>query len=102
MGERCGIAGCFDFAEGLGHAVQAELVELIEGWMGEQGGLLMVVARAADVGMEDRHAVRAALVCGVPIEIVVEDGADRAVGERADLDGARVAAASSRRDAERP
>jgi hypothetical protein len=26
-------------------------------------------------------------VCGVSIELVVEDGTDRAVGERADLDG---------------
>ena len=39
--------------------------------------------------MKDRHAVRWALVCGVSIELVVEDGADRSVGERADLDGAR-------------
>ena len=38
--------------------------------------------------MEDRHAVRGALVLGVTIELVVEDGTDRSVGERADLDGA--------------
>jgi hypothetical protein len=38
--------------------------------------------------MKDRRAVRWALVCGMPIELVVEDGADRSVGERADLDGA--------------
>src|SRR6266581_4036186 len=39
--------------------------------------------------MEDRRAVRSTLVCGVSIELVVEDGTERAVGERADLDGAR-------------
>jgi len=39
--------------------------------------------------MEDRHAVRGLLACGVSIELVVEDGTDRAVGQRADLDGAR-------------
>ena len=38
--------------------------------------------------MEDRRAVRW-LVRGVPIELVVEDGTDRSVGERADVDGAR-------------
>ena len=38
--------------------------------------------------MEDRHTVRGARVRGVAIELVVEDGADRAIGERADLDGA--------------
>ena len=38
--------------------------------------------------MEDRHAVCGALVRSVTIELVVEDGADRSVGERADLDGA--------------
>ena len=39
--------------------------------------------------MEDRHAVRGAPLRGVAIEIVVEDGFDRAVGPRADLEGAR-------------
>src|ERR1700730_8659494 len=38
--------------------------------------------------MEDRRAIRC-LVRGVPIELVVEDGTDRSVGERADVDGAR-------------
>jgi len=31
------------------------------------------------VGMEDRRTVRGMLVCGVSIELVIEDGADRAV-----------------------
>ena len=49
----------------------------------------MVIARAADVGMEDRHAVRGALMGGLAIEIVVEDGFDRAVGPGADLERPR-------------
>jgi hypothetical protein len=65
MGERGGFGGCFDFTEGLGHAVESELMKQIESWMGEQGLVsLVVVARAADVGMEDRRAVRW-LVCGI-------------------------------------
>ena len=38
--------------------------------------------------MQDRRRVRGALVRGTPIEVVVEDGFDRAVGARADVDGA--------------
>ena len=38
--------------------------------------------------MLDRRSVRAALSRGTPIELVVEDGFDRAIGFRADLDGA--------------
>ena len=42
MGERRGFAGCFELGEGLGHAGKPELVQLIEGGMGEQGvGLLI-------------------------------------------------------------
>src|SRR3954453_11491333 len=47
----------------------------------------MVVARAADVGVVDRRAVRGALGGGPTIETVVEDGPDRAVGAGADLEG---------------
>ena len=36
MGQRCGFSGCFDLTEGLGHAVKAKLMELIEGRMSEQ------------------------------------------------------------------
>jgi hypothetical protein len=39
--------------------------------------------------VKDRRAVRGTLLRGVSIELVVEDGTDRSVGERADLDGAR-------------
>src|SRR5689334_5489459 len=38
--------------------------------------------------MDDRRTVRSALVCGVSIELVVEDGTNRSIGECADLDGA--------------
>ena len=36
MAEAGGVAAGFDVSEGLGHAVQAERVELIEGRMREQ------------------------------------------------------------------
>src|SRR5260370_10418422 len=49
----------------------------------------VVIARAADVGMEDRHAVRGALLGGVAIEIVVEDRLDRSVGPGADIESPR-------------
>src|SRR5438067_11805196 len=51
--------------------------------------------------MEDRRAVRSTLVRGMSIELVVEDGADRSVGERANLDGARCGGFQTC-DAERP
>ena len=38
--------------------------------------------------MQDRRSVRGALARGTPVEVVVEDGFDRAVGPRADVDGA--------------
>ena len=38
--------------------------------------------------MQDRLRVRGALWRGMPIEVVVEDGFDRAVGPRADIEGA--------------
>ena len=37
MGEGCAFAGGFEFGEGLGHAGKAELRELIEDRMGQQG-----------------------------------------------------------------
>ena len=71
--ERGGVARRSDFTEGLGHAEQPELIELVEGGMGEHVISSMVIARAADVGVEDRHAVRAARSAGVAVQIVVED-----------------------------
>jgi hypothetical protein len=35
------------------------------------------VAQAADVGMDDRRTVRGSLVCGVSINLMVEDGANQ-------------------------
>src|SRR5258708_6598813 len=49
---------------------------------------LMVVAGSSDVGMEDRNGVGRPATGGLAIELVVEDRAHRAVGQRADLDGA--------------
>jgi hypothetical protein len=37
MGERRGFTGCFDLAEGLGHAGKSELMKQVECGMGEQG-----------------------------------------------------------------
>src|SRR5579863_7469040 len=61
----------------------------------------MVVARPADVGVNNRRAVRRALVGGLPIELVIEDGANRAISERTDLDGA-CRGNLEPRDTERP
>jgi hypothetical protein len=36
MGQRGGFTGCFDLAEGLGHAGKSELMQQIECGMGEQ------------------------------------------------------------------
>lgn len=43
MGQRCGFSGCFDLTEGLGHAVESELMKQVERWMGEQGLVSLVV-----------------------------------------------------------
>ncbi len=39
MAEARGLAAGFDVDEGLGHAVKAEIMELIEGRMGEQDAI---------------------------------------------------------------
>src|SRR5271163_2810973 len=89
MAEAAGFPVGGEFGEGLGHAMQAKGAELIEGGMLEQAvSLLIVVARPTDVGVQDRRSVRGALARGTPVEAVVEDGFDRAVGPRADVDGA--------------
>src|ERR1700749_1853292 len=49
----------------------------------------VVVARSANVGVEDWHAIGGRLLRRVAIELVVEDRAHRAVGQRADLDRPR-------------
>src|SRR3954470_17058464 len=49
----------------------------------------VVVARSADVGVEDRHTIGGRPLRHLAIELVVEDGAHGAVGQGADLDGPR-------------
>lgn len=89
MAEGRSFAGGFEFDESLGHAGKPELGELVKHWMGQHCPFsLMVVAGSADVGVEDRNSVGWRPVRGLTIELVVEDRAHRAVGQRADLDGA--------------
>src|SRR2546430_8168850 len=45
----------------------------------------VVVARSADIGVEDRHAIGGRPLRRLAIELVVEGGAPPAVGQRADL-----------------
>ena len=49
----------------------------------------MVVARPADIGMQDRHAIAGRAGRRLAVELVVEDRAYRPVGQGADLDGPR-------------
>ena len=49
----------------------------------------MVVARSAEIGVEDRHTIGGRPLRNLAIELVVEDRAHRAVGQRADLDRPR-------------
>src|ERR1700730_7242912 len=46
----------------------------------------VVVARSADIGVEDRHAIDGRPLRSLAIELVVEDGAHETVGQGADLD----------------
>jgi hypothetical protein len=60
MGQGCPFPGGFEFGEGLGHAGQPELGELIEHRMGQHfhsPSQLMVVAGAADVWVEHRDGI---------------------------------------------
>src|SRR5215469_13179551 len=49
----------------------------------------VVVARSADNGMEQRHTIGGRRLRGLAIELVVEDRAHRAVGQRSDLNRPR-------------
>ena len=50
---------------------------------------LVVIAGSADVGVEDRGGIDRPRLRRLAIELVVEDRAHRAVGQRADLDRPR-------------
>ena len=86
MGELVGLGLAVHLGKRVGHALKAELLELVEGRVMEHDGSSMEVFRAADVGMIDRRAVRGPLRRPA-IEVVPEDGGDRGVGSGADLEG---------------
>jgi len=92
VGEGCAFTGGFEFGESLGHAGKARVESADRASDGSAMSILLnglvVVAGAADIGVKDRDAVGWRPVCGLAIELVVEDRAHRAVGQRADLDGA--------------
>ena len=78
MGQGGALTGGFEFGEGLGHAGKPELGELIEDGMGkhfQSPNQLMVVAGAADVGVEHRDGIAWRSVRGLAVELVVEDRA---------------------------
>ena len=89
MGEVLGLVGVGEFGEGLGHSMEAEGVKLIEGGMFEQvrSPNCSSGARGCWHGGSER-SVRGAPGRRPPVELVVEDGFDGAVGPGADLDGA--------------
>ena len=78
MIEFAGLGVVTQFGEGAGHAVQLEMLELIEGGMLQHDVSLVKVLRAADIGMIDRRSVRGLTRCAA-IEVVLEDGGDRGV-----------------------
>ena len=85
-----GFAGGFQFGEGPSHTRKPELVQLVKCRMGQHEVISsVVVARSADIGMEQRHTVGGPRLWGLAIELVVEDRAHRAVGQRSNLDRPR-------------
>src|SRR5437899_2328517 len=59
------------------------------GWVSTAFSSSVVVARSADIGVKDRHAIGGRPLRSLAIELVVEDGAHRPIGQRADLDRPR-------------
>src|SRR5437667_11582919 len=59
------------------------------GWVSTAFSSSVVVARSADIGVKDRHAIGGRPLSSLVIELVVEDRAHRAVGQGADLDRPR-------------
>ena len=82
--KRRGVARGLQLGKAFGHAEERQRVKFIECRMGKHEFLSMVVARSPDVGVEDRRAVRGPLQ-DARVEIVVEDGLDRAIGAGFDL-----------------
>jgi hypothetical protein len=75
------------FGKGLSHSGKPELGQLVECRMGQQDVISsVVVARSADIGVEQRRVGGRWRLRSLAIELVVEDRAHRAVGQGADLD----------------
>ena len=88
VGEVAGAVLGLQLGEGLGHAVEPERAQLVEGRVGEHGVSPSVeVAGAADVGVGDRRPVRGRRGPSA-IEVGLQDRVDRGVGARADLERA--------------
>src|SRR5258707_5100031 len=59
------------------------------GWVSTAFSSSVVVARSGDIGVKDRYPIGGRPLRSLAIELVVEDRAHRAVGQRADLDRSR-------------
>ena len=86
MGELVGLGLAVHLGKRVGHALKAELLELVEGRVMEHDGSSMEVSRAADIGMIDRRSVRGPSRRAA-IEVVLENGGERGVRLGADLQG---------------
>src|SRR5207302_8277610 len=110
--EPVGMAECgsltrgFEFGKGLSHSRKPELAQLVKRRMGQQDVISsVVVARSADIGVEDRHAIGGWRLWGLAVELVVEDGGHRAGGQGGGLDlprGGGVGGSGGRRPAPPP
>ena len=58
MVERTSFRRLLECLEAFGHAVQAKIGQQVERGMGEHGSLLMVVAGAADIRVQQGRIVR--------------------------------------------
>ncbi len=91
MVETFGFRVVGELLEGLGHAGEAELIELAQGWMKQHG---RPPIRSLEVGWAAGMLVMGGrLVGGVRIgrtsvDVVLQDRSDRAVGQAVDLEGA--------------
>ena len=86
MIEFSGLGIVTQLSEGAGHAVQLEVLELVEGGVLQHDVSLMEVMRATDIGVIDRRSVRSLTGCAA-IEVVLEDGGNRGVRPCSDLQG---------------